>query len=106
MTKTMKEYDGELGITLHLTDILKDCEKESDEIAHLFLIFDPKKDILSVLCRYKSDKTSDTPFKRDYECSPLTYSIILMGVISSPKFTIGSETELATIAIECGAYRA
>ena len=111
-------FDEKFGITVSGRQILDDCrafightEKlygnetlEDMGIKHIFLHYDPEKEITSVYCRYTTDKTTESHLIGEYECNALTFATLVTGIINDTRFITSTPYKVNNVTVQCGIY--
>lgn len=91
---------------LSYNQLFESCKKENDEIEHFNFIYDerPNKNTLIVLCTYKSDPYNQIKVG-EYECDPLMFSYILIGLLDDPKWITSNPNEPCNVFVETNYVR-
>lgn len=89
----------------HTEEIYGNETLEDVGIKHIYLHYNPEKEILEVFCRYTSDKPTESHVIGKYDCTPLNFAIILTGVINDPTFITSNPHEVSNVFVECATYR-
>lgn len=112
-------FDEKYGITLKGRQILDDCRAfgghteeiygnetlEDVGIKHIFLYYDPEKEMLTVYCRYTSDKPTESHMIKKYECNSFNFAVLVTGVVNDPLFITSNPYKVSNVTVEYGIYR-